>query len=56
MEDLTEGYEQPCTMDIKIGKVTYDPDAPPEKVASESVKYPAQTILGFRLLGYRVGY
>uniref|UniRef100_A0A0N5AD59 Kinase n=1 Tax=Syphacia muris TaxID=451379 RepID=A0A0N5AD59_9BILA len=54
MEDLTEGYKQPCTMDIKMGKVTYDPDAPPEKIMSESVKYPAQTTLGFRLLGYRM--
>uniref|UniRef100_A0A9J2PW41 Kinase n=1 Tax=Ascaris lumbricoides TaxID=6252 RepID=A0A9J2PW41_ASCLU len=54
MEDLTYQYRQPCTMDIKMGKVTYDPNASDAKRISETVKYPAQETLGFRLLGYRM--
>ncbi|VDK44876.1 unnamed protein product [Anisakis simplex] len=54
LEDLTYRYKQPCTMDIKIGKVTYDPNSTPAKRRSETIKYPEQKIFGFRLLGYRM--
>ncbi|VDM38414.1 unnamed protein product [Toxocara canis] len=54
MEDLTYRYRQPCTMDIKIGRVTYDPNANDAKRFAETVKYPAQETLGFRILGYRM--
>lgn len=54
MEDLTYRYKCPCIMDIKMGKVTYDPSATKAKRLSEAVKYPEQETLGFRLTGYRV--
>lgn len=54
MEDLTNRYKYPCVMDIKVGKVTYDPNAPRAKRLSEAMKYPEQEVLGFRLTGYRV--
>jgi len=41
-------------MDIKIGKVTYDPSASEEKRRAESVKCPLQPEFGFRILGYRL--
>lgn len=54
MEDLAHTYISPCIMDIKMGKVTYDPNATEAKKHSEAIKYPEQEKLGFRLLGYRV--
>lgn len=41
-------------MDIKIGKVTYDPTANKEKKLAESSKCAFQKIFGFRILGYQV--
>lgn len=54
MEDLACRYKCPCIMDIKVGRVTYDPSSTKAKRLSEAVKYPEQEILGFRLTGYRV--
>uniref|UniRef100_A0A915LGK7 Kinase n=1 Tax=Meloidogyne javanica TaxID=6303 RepID=A0A915LGK7_MELJA len=54
LEDITYPFEKPCIMDIKIGKVTYDPDATEEKRIKEQSKCPFQEILGFRILGYRI--
>uniref|UniRef100_A0A1I8AZ62 Kinase n=1 Tax=Meloidogyne hapla TaxID=6305 RepID=A0A1I8AZ62_MELHA len=53
-KDITHPFEKPCIMDIKIGKVTYDPDANEEKRIKEQSKCPFQEILGFRILGYRI--
>ncbi|XP_052873108.1 inositol polyphosphate multikinase-like [Anopheles cruzii] len=41
LEDLTEGYERPCIMDVKIGRRTWDPLATPEKRKAEESKYRA---------------
>uniref|UniRef100_A0A915P2T3 Kinase n=1 Tax=Meloidogyne floridensis TaxID=298350 RepID=A0A915P2T3_9BILA len=54
LEDITYPFKKPCIMDIKIGKVTYDPDATEEKRIKEQSKCPFQEILGFRILGYRI--
>ncbi|CAI4227535.1 unnamed protein product [Auanema sp. JU1783] len=54
LEDVTCTFKQPAILDIKMGKVTYDPLANEEKRRKESAKYLPQTKLGFRLLGYRV--
>ncbi|VDK78258.1 unnamed protein product [Litomosoides sigmodontis] len=56
MEDLACRYKCPCIMDIKVGRVTYDPNATKAKRLSEAVKYPEQEILGFRLTGYRMHF
>lgn len=54
LEDITCPFQSPAIMDIKVGRVTFDPEASPEKRNSEKRKYPLQENLGFRLLGYRV--
>ncbi|CAJ0602459.1 unnamed protein product [Cylicocyclus nassatus] len=54
LEDITVHYKRPAILDIKMGKITYDPFANKEKREKESGKYPPQKILGFRLLGYRM--
>lgn len=56
LEDITYPYKKPCIMDIKIGQVTFDPDAEESKKLKESIKCPSQKELGFRILGYRVSY
>ena len=38
-ENLTSGMSKPCVMDIKIGKITYGPDASQEKKDRESKSY-----------------
>lgn len=37
LEDLTKNFQEPCIMDIKIGKRTWDPLASYEKIISEDV-------------------
>lgn len=37
LEDLTRGFKEPCVMDIKIGRRTWDPTASAEKIRSEEV-------------------
>lgn len=37
LENMTKGMKQPCVMDIKIGKITWDCFATPEKIESEKV-------------------
>jgi len=52
LENLTFGLAKPCVMDIKIGKVTYGPDASEAKIAKESKSYQGTKIpLGFSVLG-----
>jgi 1D-myo-inositol-tetrakisphosphate 5-kinase/inositol-polyphosphate multikinase len=54
MEDITARFRQPCILDVKIGAVTWDPEASVDKVQYETMKYPLGQQLGFRLLGIRV--
>ncbi|XP_022654228.1 uncharacterized protein LOC111247506 [Varroa destructor] len=54
LEDLCKGFQQPCIADIKIGRVTYDPEASVEKIEQSMNKYPAQWDIGYRILGMRV--
>ena len=52
LENLTFGLAKPCVMDIKIGKITYGPDATEAKIAKESKSYPGTKIpFGFSVLG-----
>ncbi|XP_057326139.1 inositol polyphosphate multikinase [Microplitis mediator] len=39
LQDITEGMIEPCVMDIKIGKRTWDPLAGPAKKLKEEFKY-----------------
>ncbi|ETN83331.1 hypothetical protein RB195_000621 [Necator americanus] len=54
LEDVTNVYSRPAILDVKMGKITYDPLANEVKREKELTKYPPQKILGFRLLGYRM--
>lgn len=47
-------FSEPCVLDIKLGTQTYEPTAPSEKRMLELAKYPAQAVLGFRIVGMRV--
>lgn len=37
LENLTRNYKEPCVIDIKIGKRTWDPLATPTKIRKEDV-------------------
>lgn len=55
LEDMTRGMIEPCVIDIKIGKRTWDPFASPEKVKAEEQKYAAcKQKLGFCIPGFQV--
>jgi inositol-polyphosphate multikinase len=54
LQDVTSPCSKACVMDIKMGTRTYEPDAPEEKKWRESIKYPQQTQMGFRIVGMRI--
>ncbi|CAD5226322.1 unnamed protein product [Bursaphelenchus xylophilus] len=54
LEDLLATYKQPCIIDVKMGKVSFDPLASEQKKKQELSKSAYQQISGFRVLGYRV--
>lgn len=55
LEDVTEGLELPCIMDVKIGAKTWGPDATQKKITQESAKYTGTKIpFGFSITGMLV--
>ncbi|XP_050471712.1 inositol polyphosphate multikinase [Bombus huntii] len=55
LKDITDGMAEPCVMDIKIGRRTWDPLATPEKKATEELKYAeSKRIYGFCITGFQV--
>lgn len=54
LEDLTAKFAAPCVCDVKLGTITWGPEASAEKVARIRRKYPHQETLGFRFTGMRV--
>lgn len=53
LENIIRFYQNPCVIDIKLGRVTYDCEATPEKIERQIGKFqPAQEI-GFQLLGWK---
>ncbi|XP_033226999.1 inositol polyphosphate multikinase isoform X2 [Belonocnema kinseyi] len=53
--DITNGMAEPCIMDIKIGKRTWDPLSFPEKKKSEQEKYSeSKRAYGFCIPGFQV--
>ena len=51
LDDITEGFELPTVMDIKVGKQTWGPDASEDKQLRESSKYcGTKGPFGFRLV------
>lgn len=55
LADITHGMAEPCVIDIKIGKRTWDPFASAEKQKAEEQKYQAcKKNLGFCVPGFQV--
>lgn len=55
LKNISEGMSEPCIMDLKIGKRTWDPLAGPEKRAYEDTKYAAsKQAYGFCITGFQV--
>ncbi|XP_017115299.1 inositol polyphosphate multikinase [Drosophila elegans] len=55
LEDLTRGMCQPCVMDVKMGKRTWDPESSPNKRKLEEAKYVmCKQKLGLCLPGFQV--
>jgi len=53
--DITHGMTEPCVIDIKIGKRTWDPTASDDKILVEEQKYkPCKQNLGFCIPGFQV--
>ncbi len=45
-------FQQPCVMDLKMGRKTYEPGvSSKEKIKSQTTKYPPQALFGFRIVG-----
>ncbi|KAI6109109.1 SAICAR synthase-like protein [Pisolithus croceorrhizus] len=56
LENLTYGFRKPCILDVKLGTVLYDEDAPPEKKERMIQTAASTTSLstGVRLTGFQV--
>lgn len=55
MENLTHSMAQPCVMDIKIGKRTWDPLATGNKIMMEELKYAAcKNNIGLCIPGFQI--
>ncbi|XP_076244363.1 inositol phosphate kinase 2 [Calliopsis andreniformis] len=55
LKDITDGMAEPCVMDIKIGRRTWDPLATPQKKATEELKYAeSKRTYGFCITGFQV--
>eukprot|EP01130_Rhizamoeba_saxonica_P017293 TRINITY_DN8333_c0_g1_i1.p1 TRINITY_DN8333_c0_g1~~TRINITY_DN8333_c0_g1_i1.p1 ORF type:complete len:321 (-),score=44.10 TRINITY_DN8333_c0_g1_i1:69-1031(-) len=56
MEDMCNGFQKPCVMDLKIGTRTHVDDAPPDKIErmKNKCRYTTSASLGFRFGGMQV--
>ena len=54
LDDVAYGIKYPAVADFKIGCITHEPEATPEKVHRHRSRYPPAEKLGFQLLGMRV--
>jgi 1D-myo-inositol-tetrakisphosphate 5-kinase/inositol-polyphosphate multikinase len=54
MDNLAHGMKYPVIIDLKMGRITYDPDTPIEDVSRQMLTYPAREKVGFQLEGMRV--
>lgn len=55
LEDITDGLIAPNVMDVKLGRVTWGPDASAKKIAQEKSKYKeTKDSFGFSVLGMLV--
>ncbi|CAF3397987.1 unnamed protein product [Rotaria sp. Silwood1] len=53
LENIIRSYKYPCIIDIKLGRITYDCEATPEKIERQIGKFQPATEIGFQLLGWK---
>lgn len=53
LENILREYKYPCVIDIKLGRITYDPEATPEKIERQIGKFQPAAEIGFQLLGWK---
>jgi len=53
LENIIRSYEYPCVIDIKLGRITYDREATPEKIERQIGKFQPAAEIGFQLLGWK---
>eukprot|EP00752_Nemacystus_decipiens_P003385 g3132.t1 len=51
LQDLCNGLDNPCALDVKMGRVTVEPGEREEKKIGQLRKYPNQPVVGFRYVG-----
>ncbi|KAL9961500.1 hypothetical protein ACROYT_G030454 [Oculina patagonica] len=54
LENITDKFNVPCVMDIKIGRVTWEDDMDQKFRERRRMKWPLKEITGFSILGYMV--
>ena len=54
LENIMRPFRYPCVIDIKLGRITYDCEATPEKVRRQIEKFQPAAEIGFQLLGWKV--
>ncbi|CAF2549988.1 unnamed protein product [Rotaria sp. Silwood2] len=53
LENIIQSYKYPSVIDIKLGRITYDCEATPEKIERQIGKFQPATEIGFQLLGWK---
>ncbi|CAF1299938.1 unnamed protein product [Adineta ricciae] len=53
LENAIRSYQCPCVIDIKLGRITYDQEATPEKIERQIAKFEPAAEIGFQLLGWK---
>jgi len=54
LDDVLSQFKKPTVADVKIGALTYTPDACPKKVLAEKAKYAFREQVGFLFTGIKV--
>ncbi|XP_050390379.1 inositol polyphosphate multikinase [Patella vulgata] len=54
LENITSSFRKPSVMDVKIGAISWDPEATEAKINQEKSKFPPAQKVGFRFAGMRV--
>ena len=53
IENIIRPFQHPCVIDIKVGRITYDREATPEKIRRQIDKFQPAAEIGFQLLGWK---
>jgi len=54
LTDVSKKFRNPCIIDIKMGRETFEPTASLDKMMREKIKYKYQEKIGFRICGFKV--